>query len=141
MSTWRRQALAELPDLRRTIEAADSVMALWIELHMEFERAYDGSPINEERIRRIYRYALWSLRESRSDEATTAVMVAFFEHVPTHSRARSDMHRWIEPALFQDLELPFRYFLNDHQFSDLQREYRANRETWSTAGKRRRTTR
>ena len=141
MSQWRRQAIAELPDLRGTIEGADNVMALWIDLHLDFEHAYDASPPDEERIRRIYRYALWSLRDSKSDDVVTAVMVAFFEHVPTHSRVRSDMHRWIEPALFHDLQLPFKYFLTDRQFSDLEREYRTNRETWLSGAKRCRTTR
>src|SRR5689334_20190048 len=112
MSRWRQQALLVMPDLRGTIESADNVMALWIELHVAFERAYESAPPDEELIRRIYGYALWSL-EQRNADVVTAASVAFFEHLPTHPAVRADLHRWIEPARFRDLEGAFRYFLDE----------------------------
>ena len=109
MSQWRRQALAEMPDLRRLIDSAPNVMALWIELQANLAVAYEATPPDEEAIRRIYRYALWTVARPRDADATTAVVVAFllgsafrvFRRSSTqHASVRADIHRWISPETF-----------------------------------------
>ncbi len=39
--------MERLPELRKTIESADSVMALWIELSVDFHQTYEQKPTNE----------------------------------------------------------------------------------------------
>ncbi len=130
MTTWRQQALAEIPGLKGAVEAASDVMALWIDLYLELREAYARAPVNEEQIRGIYSYAFWALRESHDGDAITAVLVGFFEHVPTEAASRQDMHRWIEPDLFRDLGPTFKYFLSDQEYWDLQAEYKQKRKAW-----------
>ena len=130
MSHWRKQALAEIPDLRRVIEAAPSVMSLWIELHLALTAAYEAKPPDEERIRQIYRHALWTLEASPGADARTAVIVAFFEHLPTHPAVRGDIHRWIQPELFLELQPVFKYFLSDGELEAFRVEYRKRRAAW-----------
>jgi hypothetical protein len=130
MSLWRRQALAELPELRSVVEGASTIMTLWSELESRLSAAYDEQPPDEQTIRQIYRHAVTTFEESPSAEARTAVVVAFFEHVPTHARVRADVHRWLQPELFHQLETAFRYFLSQGEFEDFVREYRIRRAAW-----------
>ena len=44
MARWRAEALERLPEMRETITSAQCVMALWIELELAFERAYEAKP-------------------------------------------------------------------------------------------------
>jgi hypothetical protein len=130
MSNWRRRALEDVPDLRTAIDGARTVMALWIDLYSAVVAAYERSPPDEERIRCIYRHALWTLEESSGEDARTAVVVAFFEHLPTHPALRADVHRWIAPEVFHQLEPVFRYFLSEEEFEAFRLEYRNRRAAW-----------
>jgi hypothetical protein len=130
VALWRRQALTELPELKSLVEASPSVMALWIELEPRLAAAYRAQPADEETIRCIYRLALSTLRNSPDPEAMTAVLVAFFEHLPTRPEVRADIHRWIEPSVFQELESAFGYFLAPDEVAALRREYHARRDAW-----------
>ena len=130
MSLWRRQALAELPELRSLVEGAPTIMSLWSELESRLSAAYDEHPPDEQMIRQIYRHAVSTFEASPSAEARTAVVVAFFEHLPTHPSVRSDLHRWLQPGLFHQLEHAFRYFLSPGEFEEFVREYRTHRAAW-----------
>jgi len=127
MTQWRRLALAELPALRQEIEAAPNVMALWIELESSLTRAYGLPEPDEDTISGIYRYAFWTLQASPDPLARTAVIVAFFEHLPTHDAVRADLHRWIDPRLFHELQPAFGYFLSESELEAFRREYRQRR--------------
>ena len=120
-----------MPSLRTTIEDAPNVMSLWIEFNQELEAAYDARPPDEERIRAIYRYALWALQESGNDDVVTAVVVAFFEHLPTRAAVRDDVYRWFSPEVFCSLEAPFRYFLSEEEFVAFRSEYQRRRAAWA----------
>jgi len=50
VSTWRRQAVADLPQLKAEIESArvSSVMSLWIELFGHLQRAYEAPLLDED---------------------------------------------------------------------------------------------
>ena len=90
MSAWRKQALEKLPECRRLIEAADSPMALWIELLGECQDASRNQA--EDLICRFYEFArcCW---QSPSADVRTAVACAFYEHLPTTPELRRDMPR------------------------------------------------
>ena len=130
MSRWRRRALADIPDLRQVIEEAPTVMSLWIELYSALTAAYESKPPDEEQVRQIYRHALWTLEESPGEDARTAVVVAFFEHLPTHAAVRADVHRWIQPDVFHGLQPVFKYFLSDQELEAFRVEYQQRRAAW-----------
>ena len=69
MARWRSEAIERLPELRDTIAKAESIMSLWIELHLTFQNAY-REPKNDELIARIYSYADWCLTAPRNDGKT-----------------------------------------------------------------------
>jgi hypothetical protein len=130
MSQWRRQALQELPALKVVVERQPSVMSLWIELLGELTRAYEKAPLNEDLVARLYRYAYWSLAESKDPDAVTAVVVAFYEHLPTEPRVRQDVHRWLSQELFHGLEERFGYFLSPAELDEFKVEFRTRRSAW-----------
>jgi len=105
-------------------------MSLWSELESRLSAAYDKRPPDEQTIRQIYRHAVSTFEESPSPEARTAVVVAFFEHLPTHALVRADLHRSLQPDLFQQLEPAFKYFLSQGEFEEFVREYRTHRAAW-----------
>ncbi|MEI8194996.1 MAG: hypothetical protein WCI73_03710 [Phycisphaerae bacterium] len=122
MARWRAAAIKLLPELREEVAAADNLMALWIELHNQFNTAY-REPRNEDLISRIYAYADWCLyappQNDSAHDPGMAVNLAFFEHIPTNRAAREDMPRWFtykEVAACPDI---FSYFLDEQAFSDL----------------------
>ena len=84
MSTWRRKAIQLLPGKREIIEEAESPMALWINLWLEFE---DAAKQNDDAtVRRILEYAFWCISPAAGElpsDASTAAVCAFFEHLPT----------------------------------------------------------
>ncbi len=89
MSRWRAIALEHLPDLRCTVETAPNVMALWIELLSEYQRAREH-PRNDDLARRIRAYAEWCTQSPRTDapehDPPTAVWLAFYEHLAEDER-------------------------------------------------------
>src|SRR5688500_2281147 len=111
MALWRAEAIARLPELQRTIAAADSVMALWTELSIDFKQAYERKPRNDSLIARIYSYADWCVTAPRGADARhdplSAVAACFYEHIPRHDLARHDMPRWF---LAKDVEFARRTF-------------------------------
>ena len=122
MPRWRAAAIQRLPELRDSIVSAESVLALWIELHMQFKDAY-REPRNDDLIRRIYSYADWCLAAPRNDDAgrdpATAVMVAFYEHIPTSPAARDDMPRWFHHDEIARSKDVFSYLIGEAAFNEL----------------------
>lgn len=127
MSEWRRVALEMVPALKPTIEAAANPMALWIELFDALAAAYRQEPPDEDLIGRLYRYAEWSLGAAGGD-VRTAVVVAFYEHLPTNEAVARDLPRWMTTQLFGELEGPFRYFLSDEEYERFREGFLRGRE-------------
>ncbi|HTE19841.1 MAG TPA: hypothetical protein VK689_15865 [Armatimonadota bacterium] len=108
--------------MEHEIYEAEDFWALWIEITLEFEKAYH-EPRNEALIARIYQYAFWSIEHGEraptaKRDLPTCVCVAFFEHIPTQKASREDMPRWItrdEVAGMRDI---FTY-LYDGDFEEL----------------------
>ena len=47
MSAWKRVALEKLPEYRRVIDASESPMALWVELHSHFQAVYQSTLLQD----------------------------------------------------------------------------------------------
>ncbi len=52
VETWRAKAVEMLPEMEEDTNPSDNPMALWIEIEMAFDHAYE-EPLNEDLIRRI----------------------------------------------------------------------------------------
>lgn len=122
MPAWRREAIKRLPELRKEIAGAETLMGLWIELNLQFKWAY-REPRNESLIKRIYSYADWCSQAPATKDAETdpgtAVACAFYEHIPTIPAARDDMPRWFTAEQVLKSRQVFSYFLEEKQFADL----------------------
>jgi hypothetical protein len=123
MALWRAEALKRLPELRKAIDSSDTIMALWIELYIAFERAYERNPRDESLISRIYSFADWCEKAPRGTDAgrdpSTAVVIGFYEDIPNHSAARDDMPRWFTYAeVAQDKRL-FSYKIGEEKYREL----------------------
>jgi hypothetical protein len=126
MSAWKRVALEKLPEYRQVIDASESPMALWVELHCRFQEAYQ-SAAPDDLIRRFYEYARWCRQSSGTgselSDAGTAAVCAFYEHLPRDAAARRDLRRWVTRAEFSDLREVFRYHLSEHEFTEFEAEF------------------
>lgn len=94
MSKWRRLTLEKVPVCKHLIEEVENPMALWIELLSRLELAYKAEPREEKVIQSIFEYASWCLQsshKSKSYDMRTEVIVAFYEHLPTHETIRRDL--------------------------------------------------
>lgn len=98
MSAWRRQIIQRLPEFRPLAESAENPMALWIELFLPCEEACKRS--DDDFVRRVYAAAHWFL-ESPSDDLTTAVVCAFYEHLPRSPILWEDLPRRMSPSEFR----------------------------------------
>jgi hypothetical protein len=125
MSTWRKKALESLPELRAIVQTSNSPMALWIELYRAFEQANKSDNLNL--ADRIFRYAQWSTSEEAGplpSDASTAALLAFFEHLPADDNIRRRLPRWLSQADFQKLTDIFRYHLSEKAYKQFVTEFR-----------------
>lgn len=134
MALWRAEAAGRLPQLQSKIAAAETVMALWIELLRDFEEAYRSTPPDEQLIAGVYSFADWCLLAPRNDDAgrdpTTAVVVVFHEHIATVPAARDDMPRWFTAEQVLQNRSVFGRFVDDSTFAELMRQLRRNRHRY-----------
>ncbi len=121
MSEWRRKASEFIPELQGQIAAAWSPMSLWIDLHLAFERAHRTG--NADQVGRILKYARWCWR-ARSPDTVTAVMCAFFEHLPEYESMRSDIPQWFSAAEFEELREVFSYHAGAEIVSTIAQQFR-----------------
>lgn len=132
MEDWRAKALELFPDLRDLIQKQPNAMSLWIELTITIGTAYAEDPVNEERVGRIYDYAVWCLKQPRTDSAetdlSTAVAVCFIEHIPLHQRVSDDLYRWMSVDSFDGFENLFRYYLDNDQYKKFSDEFHAKKK-------------
>lgn len=124
MSAWRREAIAALPEYRPLIDRSGSPMALWIELHLAFEDAVAAG--EQGRVRRILGYAAWCFSDRSGplpNDASTAVVCAFYEHLATRRDRWPMFRRWFDPAMFHRLRPCFAYHLGEPELAELTRLY------------------
>ncbi|HEY0100870.1 MAG TPA: hypothetical protein VGB76_18125 [Pyrinomonadaceae bacterium] len=124
MSVWRRVALEKIPKLRRLIEAAPNIMALWIELQLKLaDDALYKTPSQEKTIAGIFDYASWCLNKSHNRDTQTAVVCAFYEHLPLMDEARKDLANRLSMEDFLRLRERFKYLLTDEEHEEFTREF------------------
>jgi hypothetical protein len=109
-------------------------MELWIEVRDEFEKAYRTEPIDESLIGGVYSFADWCLQAPRvpdaGHEASTAVIVCFYEHIPTFRPARDDMPRWFRFLEVEENREVFSYFIDSEEFGALLAHMAKNRHRY-----------
>ena len=120
MSAWRRKALGHLPEQRRTIEADNNPMALWIELCSACERAHESG--DESVGKGFYDFARWCWL-SPNDDLRTAVACAFYEHLPRSRAMRRDMPLRFDRATFDELREVFQYHLSPDEAVEFERGF------------------
>ncbi len=134
MEDWQAKALELFPDLRELIAAQPNAMSLWIELTLAIETVYADNPVRDELIGRFYDYAVWCLKQPRTDSAETdiytAVAVCFIEHIPLHQRVGGDLYRWMSAGSFHSFENLFRYHLDDEQFKKFAGEFHTKKKSF-----------
>ena len=124
MSAWRREALSNVPELQKIIEAADTPMSMWIELQICFDNAVRDD--DSDLIRRILRFADWCTSPASGElpnDTSTAASVAFYEHLPVDRAYWKHFRSWISKEKFGQLLPVFSYHLNEEELEDLKRVY------------------
>jgi hypothetical protein len=121
MSAWRRTALEMLPEFTQLISDADSPMALWIELLLEFQDAFEEQ--NASRVGKIVEYAKWCWR-ARDGDTVNAVACGFLEHLPEHEGMRARIPFWFSRAEFEELRQVFSYHAGNAVVAELEKKYR-----------------
>ena len=123
VETWRTKAVELLPEMEEDTNPSDNPMALWIEIRMAFDQAYQ-EPRNEDLIRRIYGYADWCSEhgersENAGEDPLTCVAVCLYEHIPTREASRLDMPRWFSREDIVLMKELFSYHLNPDEYERL----------------------
>jgi hypothetical protein len=134
MARWRAEALNRLPELREKIDSAQEIMAFWIDAFLAFRRAYERQPPDESLILRIYSFADWCEAAPRVDDAgrdpSTAVVVAFYEDIPTVPAAWEDMPRWFTYAQITENKPVFAHHLDEEAYQKLLQHMQRNRDLY-----------
>jgi hypothetical protein len=99
---------------------AENPMGLWIELLGACQEAYAKG--DEDLIGRFFEFARWCWK-SPSNEVRSAVVCAFYEHLPTRPAMRKDMPRRFGRAAFSELREVFGYHLSPEEGVVFEREF------------------
>lgn len=133
MARWRAAAIERMPDLKSLVESSKTISELWVGLCDEFAIAYD-KPMNEDVIAQIYAFADWCVEAPRCDEdgrdPFSAVVVGFYESIPTLPNARDDMPRWFKYSAVKDNRLVFSYLIGDEAFEKLLEHMKQNQKKY-----------
>jgi hypothetical protein len=126
MSKWRKIALEKVPTCKTLIEEADNPMSMWTELLLRLERAYETEPPEEKVIQQIFDYASWCLRyscKSKSYDMTTEVIVAFYEHLPTHEKIKRDLRHRMSREDFMLVGPNWNYLLAEKEGEQFKKQF------------------
>ena len=124
MSAWRREALSNVPELRKIIEAAETPMSMWIELHLRFDDAMRD--YESDLVRRILHFANWCTSSDSGElpnDTSTAASVAFYEHLPVNRTYWRYFASWFSREKFSQLLPVFSYHLSEEELDELKRAY------------------
>ena len=126
MSAWRRKAIELLPEQRVVIDASGNPVALWVELHSLFHYAVKEEQMDW--LGRLFAYADWCWKESRSVDGVNGALIGCYESIPWRKE-----HWWTAPAFistpdFYALEDSFRYGLNEEQYQEFSAYYHEGRK-------------
>ena len=99
-------------------------MALWIELHLEFEWAFRRN--DALLVKRILSYASWCISEQSGplpNDTSTAVACAFYEHLPSCKDFWPHFRKWLSPSEFAALIPIFAYHASAAELEQLKASY------------------
>lgn len=130
MEYWLTKAIEYLPDLEDLITEPQPLrgpMGLCSDLYFELVSAYDVSPMNEDRIGRLYDFIGWCLTQPSADsvetDVPTAAVIGFIENLPLDQRVSEDLHRWMSVETFNGMEKIFRYHLSEEEYRKFARHF------------------
>lgn len=124
MSAWRRKSLELLPELKFLIETSTSPMAMWIDLHLEFDDAMKNN--QTEFAERFLQLAAWCISEKAGplpNHTSTAAALAFYEHLPEKAEYWQHLPKWFSKHQFNELLPIFSYHLSSKKLEHLKRNY------------------
>ena len=124
MNMWRKVAFEKTPKLKKLIEKVPNVMALWIELQLKLAYGdFYQTPSNEKTIAGIFDYASWCLNKSHNWDTKTAVVCAFYEHLPKMAAVRKDLPDYLSMEDFMKMAQDFKYLLSDEEHQEFVKEF------------------
>lgn len=133
MAMWKRVAIERFPELRVEIQELDSIGAFWVELTLQFGRAYRRTPWDDSMISRIYSFADWCVHAPRNRDAgrdpLSMVVCSFFEDIWHTPEARKDIPRWLTYDEVAENSSVFSY-LGEAQYADMLKYMKSNRHKY-----------
>ena len=133
MSGWRRHAVAEFPEFRTEIQAADSAHGVFYVLLPALHDAYRAEPADEQLLERIYRFAEWCRAPDRHDDVRGAALVSFYEHLPEFGPAWRDLPRRVPAERLAELRRHLRGYLSPTAYAEAIRALDSATALWSGA--------
>jgi hypothetical protein len=117
--------MRRFPDHASDFQEAESPYAVWIDLWMAFQSAYDSG--NSAVVANIYAFAEWCGTQppgtSAEDDLGTCVNVCFVEHIPSHPKALEDMPRWFTLADVERLRDTLSYIVGPEGYAKVLARY------------------
>jgi hypothetical protein len=117
---WQRVAQQSFPEIADKIHLDCGIHGLWSDLYLQFLRAYDASPVNDDLIGRIYDYASWCFQQPQttdpSVDLSSATAVGFVENLPLDQRVSQDLYRWLSIETFKSCKSLFAYHLSEEEY-------------------------
>jgi len=99
-------------------------MALWIDLWLRFEDAFEVQ--DDSTVRAMLSYAAWCISPAAGplpSDSSTAAVCAFYEHIPANREYWPKLREWFSPTEFAALQGPFHYFLSEAEVRELNDVY------------------
>jgi hypothetical protein len=123
--SWRDEAIRRFPDHALAFREAESPYAVWIDLWIAFQSAYDSG--NAALVADIYAFAEWCGTQPRGasadDDLATCVNVCFVEHIPSHPKALEDMPRWFTLAEVERMQDTLSYIVGPEGYAKVLARY------------------
>ena len=126
MSEWRRRALEDFPEFRRSIDEADSLHGVFFELLPAIVDAYRKNPPDEKLIARIFLFAEWC-SAAESPDVRGPAMVSFYEHLPESRPAWRDLPNRVSAGRLASIRQHLQGYLRPDEYTRAM----ADLEEWS----------
>ena len=122
---WRQAAYELLPSFRDLVERAEDVGMLWIELSDLKIDMMDQSPLSDEEVSSLFRFASWCLL-SKDEKCQNAAIIDFYEQLPLNPHIRSKLHHHLSVEHFLGLKEIFEYNLTKEEHEKFVSEFMTN---------------
>jgi len=122
---WRQAAYELLPSFRDLVERAEDVGMLWIELSDLKIEVMDRSPLSDDEVSGLFRFASWCLL-SQDEKCQNAALIEFYEMVPLNPHIRTKLHNHLSVEEFLGLKEIFEYNLSKEEHEKFVGEFMTN---------------